>query len=157
MTLTITEFIAARLDEEQALAESAIDVLSGEWVAEGGSSFDDDITVRTAETRDRIDVVLAGRDGGGGVVDRPTADHIAAQDPARTLRRVAALRRMAAWHPPTDRNGTQECDGCAEDCHSRSGLACPVPVCQPWPCDDLRALAEIWSDHPDYRPEWSLT
>lgn len=25
-----------------------------------------------------------------------------------------------------------------------------------WPCRTLRAIAAIWSDHPDCRPEWSL-
>jgi hypothetical protein len=26
----------------------------------------------------------------------------------------------------------------------------------PWPCLTLRAIAAAWSDHPDYRPDWKL-
>ena len=55
---------------------------------------------------------------------------------ARVLREVAARRTILALHPPMwpDDPDSTTC--------SRCGLA--------WPCATLRALAAVYSDHPDY-------
>lgn len=61
------------------------------------------------------------------------AEHIVRHDPSRVLREVAAKRKAIAthrWHGP---------DGCEED------RFCPL----------LTAMASVWSDHPDFRQEWS--
>ncbi len=55
---------------------------------------------------------------------------------ARMLREVDAKRKILAEHTPND-----PCD--AHDASLRS-----------IPCDTLRALAAIWSDHPDYDKAW---
>lgn len=154
--MNIIDFIRARLDEEQALAEGAFDAQSNRWIAEGGGKYDEEVTIRSGTEF----VVTAGLSGGGGVCDRGTADHIAAQDPARTLAHVAALRVVLAAHPPDDPEAKHpECKTCVED---PPGVACwgdelYGPDYQAWPCPTLRALASTWTDHPDHNPEWSLT
>lgn len=73
---------------------------------------------------------------------RVTADtkanmtHIARHDPARVLRQVAALRSLVAAHRTRIEQGWGY--------HSDEMVSA-----------DLAPLAAIWSDHPDYRPEWS--
>ena len=61
---------------------------------------------------------------------------------ARALREAAAKRSLLALHWPAPRPSPRPPD-CAE---------CRPPV---WPCDTLRALAAVYSDHPDYRQEWA--
>lgn len=70
--------------------------------------------------------------------------------PNRVLAECAAKRRIVALHE-----------------HDLSGTYGSIPGC--WCCDDdrdyglipagwcetLRALAVVYADHPDYRPEWS--
>lgn len=71
-------------------------------------------------------------DGPGGgwiahVGDFHDAEHIAANDPARVLRQVQAHRAIL------------------DDCEERRSVQALLP---------LKALASIWSDHPDFRQEW---
>ncbi|MBF6573753.1 DUF6221 family protein [Nocardia farcinica] len=56
-------------------------------------------------------------------------EHFARHDPARVLRQVAATRVALSW--------------CLDD---------DAVVMGP----TIRAIAAIWSDHPDYRPEWAV-
>jgi hypothetical protein len=84
------------------------------------------------------------------------AAHIARQNPAATLARVAALRALVALHEETDWNGVGPlCDVCKVatgigDDHEGE-----------WPCATLRHLAAIWrigpdgKQHPDWREEWA--
>lgn len=70
-------------------------------------------------------------------VDSSAAGHIVRHDPARVLREVAAKRRLlaeaSAYSPELEHGDNGE-----------------------WAFDlAVRALASVWSDHPDYRPEWS--
>lgn len=74
----LTAFIAARLDEDEAIARAAGDATPPPWHAAGG-----DIMSR-ADGR-----CAANADG-------PEAPHIARHDPARVLREVAAKRAMVA-------------------------------------------------------------
>jgi hypothetical protein len=67
--------------------------------------------------------------------------------PARVLREVAAKRAILAEHKPYETGGTHLsgpvfCSTCGEE------DAVEVP------CGTLRHLAAVYSDHPDYRPEW---
>ncbi|MFJ6316060.1 DUF6221 family protein [Streptomyces californicus] len=75
--------------------------------------------------------------------------HAARQDhPARTLREVEAKRRIIERHSPHSMGscrtcerphwGVQVCDHCERAA----------------PCPDLRDLATVFADHPDYLPEW---
>ena len=72
--------------------------------------------------------------------------------PARVLREVAAKRAILAEHSPTsypydDEVGDESCTGCGlggDEEYRETINTCPT----------LRALASVYSDHPDYREEW---
>jgi hypothetical protein len=68
-------------------------------------------------------------------------DHVRRHSPARVLREVAAKRAILAIaddQPEADWDGRQHTHWLTMD-------------------KVLRALATVWQDHPDYRPEWSTT
>jgi hypothetical protein len=79
-----------------------------------------------------------------------------AMDPARVLAECAAKRRIVElhgatmvkqWMNPFDGPAYQEEEWSCETCGwFETGSA----------CDTLRALASIYVDHPDFRPEWRL-
>lgn len=60
---------------------------------------------------------------------------------SRTLREVEAKRDILRRHGPA--GDPVSCLWCSEDYRP-----------YPWPCPDVRSIAAVWSDHPDYRPEW---
>ena len=108
-------FWKARLDEEEAAANAGARCVGMPWHAEpqpgspGGLVIDD--------------LGLVASTGG-----RYAADHIARQDPDRTLRRVAAMRVILAEYEAAYRTDL--------------GIA-------------IENLAAVDSDHPDYRKEWA--
>jgi hypothetical protein len=117
----ITEFIGARLDEDEAAANEV------------------------------------HRPGDCGCVDRdgsfsPDPAWCGCGYPARVLREVAAKRAIVVEHSETTtyigpHKGEPSCTCC--------GAAADDPyLVIPWPCTTLRQLANVWSDHPDYRAEW---
>lgn len=74
---------------------------------------------------------------------------------SRALREVEAKRAILDAHPTADGLSPYErsCGigmsfGCGT-CHQDDGIICGYG----W-CPTLRALASVWSDHPDYRQEW---
>jgi Family of unknown function (DUF6221) len=71
--------------------------------------------------------------------------HVEDED-GRPLREVVAKRAILAHHAPIHPIGQwigcQQCDG---------------EQAQEWPCPDVLAVAAVYSDHPDYRPEWAVT
>lgn len=78
--------------------------------------------------------------------------HIVRHDPARVLREVEAKRRILERHRPEYhlriRDGAYAQD---DDPH------CPEHLDgRPWPCADVRDMAAVYADHPDYREEWRL-
>jgi hypothetical protein len=65
------------------------------------------------------------------------------------LREVAAKRAILALHQECPEwRGT--CETCLSDRREYAELWCP----DDWPCATLRALAAVYSDHPDYDSEW---
>lgn len=80
------------------------------------------------------------------------ADHITRHDPSRVLREVAAKRRVLERHKPVPGEEHIICDIDSfvghDDTEGRYG--------DPYPCADVRALASIYSDHPDYNPSWTV-
>lgn len=141
MTVSITEFITARLEEDEAAATEA-----------GGDEWTSDVHVWMVV--DSTGDPVAYDEG------RPTeeqAAHIARYDPARVLREVEAKRHILADHstPHTVVDGF--CTECGREvdknhhggdwCSWHGDHACPT----------VRSLAAAWSDHEDYNPDWSAT
>lgn len=73
-----------------------------------------------------------------GAIGGYAADLLMLFDPEAVLRQCAALRAIVTEH----RIGSDPCD--AHDARMES-----------IPCDTVTAIAAIWSDHPDFRAEWS--
>lgn len=129
----IRDFLAARLDEDEATAKAVEDnsaPFNGQWYNDGGHAL-----------RTRNDWVLAyehhGRKFRPGLLD-----HLARHDPARVLREVAAKRQIMEFAEKVDAlaetvfqefSNYPEADGAAL----------------------LKLLALTYADHPDYNPEWS--
>ncbi|WP_327368743.1 DUF6221 family protein [Streptomyces sp. NBC_01217] len=140
MTDTMASFARARLDEEEADARAAMwDEQSGVWTARPPQAsyeryiiadyLDDGVVVVTPENADPDGV----------------AAHIARQDPARTLRRIARQRRAVEGHTECGSGGGY----CDEGGHGWEG----VPG---GGCADLYDIVAVWDDHPDYRQAWTL-
>ena len=127
--MELTEFLRARLDEDEAAAYG----LCGNgplarWVIRDGDLF-----VGTEPLPD--EPIVQTWDG-------RVAHHIARHDPARVLREVEAKRAILDHHVPVRHEGRKMCGSC-------------LGVCTYWPCPTVRHLAAAWSDHPDYRDDWN--
>lgn len=120
----LTAFIAARLDEDEAIAKTACEEYRPTWTAVWTAS-----TVY-ARIVDGDGLPLAGTDLRG------VAEHIVHHDPARVLREIAAKRAIIAEYERAV-NGSLEW-----------GVTSALE-------DTVSHLADIWSDHDDYRPEWA--
>jgi hypothetical protein len=121
---TLTEFLLARIAEDEVVARAAADKDLDRWAAGGGVE---------AEWRDGMDpdlnTMIAYDEG------RPTeaqAEHIARHDPARVLAECAAKRRIVEMHEAAV-NHDEMCG---------------------WPCETLLALAAVYADNPEFRDEW---
>ncbi|MGW5519237.1 DUF6221 family protein [Nocardia africana] len=152
-TLTIDAFIDARLRQDEAIARAAT---PGPW------RYDPTKEHIEINTGLRSEGVFTGPDGPDAICvattgdsdDRPSmrdARFIARHDPDRTLREVARNRRVLERHRRLELpgvvmigSGGPTCAGCGVQNGYRA-----------WPCAEVRDLASIWSDHPDFRAEWS--
>ena len=161
-------FVAARLDEDVAEAKLA--------AREGGTWTQVDPVREPGRIESLGDVVVYDESLGDVVVydegspDEYQAAHIARHDPARVLREVDAKRKILAEHP-VDADLLAWSLGAAEVVAGRASplsrcMRCTVPLpdaCEDedqyerveWPCPTVRALAAVYSDHPDYRQEWA--
>jgi uncharacterized protein DUF6221 len=97
-----------------------------------------------------------------GNPDAAQRDHIARHDPARALREVASLRALAGMHHRPSQAQvdhyvyTEAAKFCSFCGPGDSWEAREHPDWfDEWPCHHMRLIAAIWSDHPDYRPEWA--
>jgi hypothetical protein len=134
----ITEFVKARLDEDEAAAKAAT---PGPWEPETYIDEDEPVGVEYLVAAPAEAHLVAGAGLGGPQAEKDTA-HIARHDPARVLREVAAKRRTLECHASCG-SGIGYCD---DGGHGIDDLG----------CGDLIDLAAVWCDHPDYRAEWRL-
>jgi hypothetical protein len=138
LVTALAEFVAARLDEDEAMAEAAIEI----GLKRYGDRYHEEV----------------GFDPGGISAD----DGWLVVDPARVLREVQAKRAILALHHPSP--GLRHP---VTDYHVDICAACdiPEPSRAEWkridgfegsvyPCDTARSLAAAWSDHPDYDEAW---
>lgn len=77
-------------------------------------------------------------------------------DPDQALREIGAKRRVLERHSPAEEpdrlSGHYMCEGCGFEPSFDGSEPRTEDIND---CPELRDLAAIWSDHPDYRPEWS--
>jgi hypothetical protein len=152
VTVTLTEFLLARIAEDERVARDASGATVigeiGNWhPAPGGDEWAAEITEEWDEwlvaLRPGLPVPPDVMSGKWGAVMRrdafnpeePRADraskpllHAVRHDPRRVLADCAAKRRLIHWY------------GDGEDIGDGGEF--------------LRLLATVYADHPDYRPEW---
>ncbi|NKZ63003.1 hypothetical protein GTG23_07070 [Rhodococcus hoagii] len=128
----IVEFLRARLDEDEQTATAATSATFGEdptW-----TSKDDGTGPQTHGYVMADHTAVCGHDGDDVLL--PVADHIARHDPARVLREVEAKRRILDLAGEISRSGAEFAE---QDYRTVT-----------------RALAAVYSDHPDYQQEWAI-
>ena len=131
MSMTITDFLLARIAEDEAAAKAAAAHgrwPSGDWWAEGSWWLEG------------VEMLCVGKGSTGADViayayAEPERAHIARHDPARVLAECEAKRRIVELFPDAAQDG----DGWNDAGYSV-----------------LRDLAAVYADHPDYREEWRL-
>jgi hypothetical protein len=137
--VTLTEFLLARIAEDEDDARAAVDD-DPNWLHLGDG---------------RIIQGDAGFSVSSGWLELPhryeAGDHITRHDPARVLAECEAKRRIVelAFSHAAKIDGEWGC------CHSVQGIR--GGLCDEQRPDDLallRALALPYADHPDYQPEW---
>lgn len=144
--VTLTEFVAARLDEDEAAAFNAARTDGTDWRPRSGIGIGHTVYAPLREP---------GQRGVADVATEEAAAHIARHDPARVLREVEAKRAILAEHTPETPDygpfkGEPQCGSCgAVSSDAYYGID--------WPCGTLRHLAAVYSDHPDYDPAWAVT
>lgn len=149
--MTLTEFVLARIAEDEALAIAAT---PGPWTHEA------DDTILAAEPHpasvmtNGFGVDLSSRyvaqtseDDSSATTynSEPDAEHIARHHPGRVLADCAARRQIIGWH-----GRGHECP--RDDNSDLAGWFGDETE----PCPTLLALASPHADHPDYEQDWRL-
>ena len=135
--MTLTDFLLARIDEDEAVALNALHPdakgIPGEWVTEhyGSQYHDEPDRCHIAEDRAGHYWTVAHE------VSIPNAEHMARHDPARVLAECEVKRRIVDLA-----REARETDG--------AGYA----TADAYMRDVLRLLALPYAEHPDYRDEW---
>ncbi len=140
-TVTLTDFLLARIAGDEAVARAALS---------DGSEQKDDGRWSVSDSWGHDDCLIEGigitiYDEGGH--DAAQAAHIARWDPARVLAECEAKRRIVEVHEPmlidaptfADQTFAVVTCSLCDDAH---------------PCRTLRHLAAVYADHPDWREEW---
>lgn len=131
----IVEFLTARLDEDERIAQAA--------------------SARAPWSHNADDYwMIVGADGYVIVYDESApaqaeAAHIAHHDPARALAEVAAKRGILGEHTRHERFGRVECGRCI-DCASWGDES------EPWPCPTVSAVLLAYAGHPDFDAAWHV-
>jgi hypothetical protein len=140
-TPTITEFLEARIAEDEAAARTA-----ELWADDGPEPH--------LRWFGQGNDMLVNRLGKAG-------PHVARHDPARVLAECAAKRAIVERHHP-DRQlenwywSQRSCEDCGARWHKWLNNDVPTDIGPEQGCPTLRILASVHKDHPDYNPEWAL-
>lgn len=146
--MKIEEFLNARLDDDETTARTALHADAtepGVWMTEHhNSEYNlEPNRCHVAEDRRGHYWTVASE------VFIPNAEHIARHDPARVLREVAAKRAIIEAADEATSNDM------SVDSDRRVGSRNMAE--EPYVGDlILRALAGVYSDHPDYRTGWAV-
>ena len=137
--MKLTEFLLARIAEDEAVALPARGPGDGEW-ASWNRSWD------TSPMRDlAVDGVRVA------TLPMTIDEHVCRHSPARVLAECEAKRRIVAKYSWADghRCATEKVDErCHEDGETHNAAR------DAW--ETLRILALPYADHRDYLPEWAL-
>lgn len=128
--MTLTEFLLARIAEDEAAARK-----DEPWL------WTDD------ENRPIPDAELALVSGVDLRMEVPVS---------RWLAECEAKRRIVAEHPASTEwaEGVNACTTCQWDIDCDAPKHDHQPGAGPYPCPTLRILALPYADHPDYQQEW---
>jgi len=138
----LTDFLTARLDEDEAAARNvlALDYSEGRWRWQSHRPK----PYRSALVNERDQILVAAMNDDVWP-SAAVADHITRHDPARVLATVAAHRAIVRDH-----GGRHVCeDGMAGERWDDDANDVVEA-----PCDVMRIIGTIYADHPDYRDEW---
>jgi hypothetical protein len=142
---TLTEFLRARLDDDERIATHDGVLAGDEWHV-----------MEPLPGRVTAEVLRIG--GTVAKAEHHDAQHMARWDPKRALAEVDAKRRMLALHEP---RVTSVSDFEYHEPNVTVCTACSLkmdPVGQDeherHPCPTLRLLALPFADHPDYDESW---
>lgn len=136
--MKLTEFLLARIAEDEAVAEAA-SAQDDRWVQSLSGSV-----VRTPTSYVAIAICQ----------EQEETSHIARHDPERVLAECEAKRLIVARH-----RGEYSCETCADEeemCEDSEGYATWYRSSVWAPCPTLRLLALPYADHPDYQQEWAV-
>lgn len=164
---SLIDFIEARIAEDEQIARAAYGETEQDWTID----TDPDLPAKHVQGRPSIKTSGMGwqTTSGDGIwscddpeddcriyrrEDKADAEHIVHFDPARVLREVAAKRAIIKAHPiDTEYDHLSACRACQWD------VDCDAPrndlEASDCPCPSLRAVATVYSSHPDYREEWA--
>lgn len=152
--VTLTEFLLARIAEDERAAQAALEspnVAPGPWLA--GSTVPhlvDYVVYQPSAWPGRLvhacDTDLAGPHR------VQVAEHIARWDPARVLAEGEAKRRIVELH--------RHYESAIQVERASATLADPIPntlyAARDALAEMLRLLASVYSEHPDFDPEWRV-
>lgn len=154
--MTITEFLLARITEDEDVAIAAAtsynkawhygDEPAGmSWASDGGMVGNDATNLWDCEGSDTL------------CAAPEVATHMARHDPSRVLAECKAKRALVDIHTLKDAGSGKSID----PDHREVGCeTCNWDTSYWWleygPCETLKALAAVHADHPDYNQEWKI-
>ena len=137
--MTITDFLLARIAEDEAAARGCLEYGEGRW------RWIDPLGKVKQALVDERDVTVLPSAWGDVYPSVSVADHIARHDPARTLRECEAKRRIVERHEIIEYRSLEW--------YSLTDMKIGEYIERE---ETLRILASVYSDHPDYSDEWAL-
>jgi hypothetical protein len=137
-TLTLAEFLLARIDDDKAWVQMVLD------------DYAQHLVNWSCPVTGVVNVGDPGMDGLLPTGDGPLAQHIARWDPARVLAECDAKRRIIELFRET----TEGEDGISDDADFLRQM--DEIATGRWEAlrSVIRLLALPYADHPDYREEW---
>ena len=174
--MTLTEFLLARIAEDEQIARAATDGVWS-WVSDGyydANAQSEFLTLETSEDVGEYGTVVIGSwsaysDGDGLEVSMSDRLHIVGWQPSRVLAECEAKRRIVERAAHTA--AIIDNESC---CHEPAEIVAEVSSWVPgdrvgtdltdpeWRCAGvhylrylLSPLAAIYADHPDYNPAWA--
>ncbi len=141
-----TEFLTARWDEEQRIAEAAAHRDAHWYRVE--TPFEWGVIQDAAVCASGKPIVHSSQEYDSGL----SLDHIAYWDPARVLADIAAKRALLELHSD---DGGHDCPEIVSD-HPKGRWVYHGWVSRPDVCETVKALIQPFRDHPDFDPAWAV-